>query len=302
MHRIDGPGHSNNLFTEGDPLIPTPATTVTSAWLNAMQEEVAGVIEGAGDTLDKDDNTQLLAAIDDLRDQAYGGFNRATGRHVKYEASADGILHNSVYVMNETGALGTPMEIGGWGFVETKIHTSDDYGFQTVSGYAGNATRGRTWVRSRESGSWRPWVEISTAPVFAGGVLLSAGQSVPYGYLECNGTPYSRTTYAALFSTIGTVFGAGDGSTTFNVPDLRGEFIRGWDNGRGLDPGRVFGSAQVDLLRSHVHYTGSESTRTIQVDGMGLAKLGEGANFATSATGGTETRPFNVALMFCIKY
>ncbi len=64
-------------------------------------------------------------------------------------------------------------------------------------------------------------------------------------FLPCDGSAISRTTYADLFDVIGTVFGVGDGSTTFNVPDLRGEFIRGWDNGAGVDSGRTFGSWQV---------------------------------------------------------
>jgi len=79
MHRIDGPGHASNLFTEGNPAVPTPATTVTADWLNALQEEVAGVIEGAGDTLDKPDNGQLLAAINTLIAAAVAGFTIADG-------------------------------------------------------------------------------------------------------------------------------------------------------------------------------------------------------------------------------
>lgn len=60
-----------------------------------------------------------------------------------------------------------------------------------------------------------------------------AGSSAPSGYLKANGALVSRTTYATLFAAIGTTFGAGDGSTTFALPDLRGEFLRGWDDGRG---------------------------------------------------------------------
>lgn len=67
MHRIDGPGATTqHLFTEGDPTQGVPATTVTGAWLNAVQEEIANVVEGAGLTLDKPDNTQLLAAIGEI--------------------------------------------------------------------------------------------------------------------------------------------------------------------------------------------------------------------------------------------
>jgi len=66
MHRIDGPGHVSNQFTEGDPLVPIPATTVTADILNAIQEEIASVIEEGGGALVKTDNTQLLAKIQSL--------------------------------------------------------------------------------------------------------------------------------------------------------------------------------------------------------------------------------------------
>jgi len=61
---------------------------------------------------------------------------------------------------------------------------------------------------------------------------------------ECDGRALSRTTYSALFAIMGITHGSGDGATTFNIPDKRGVVTRGWDNGRGLDVGRVFGSYQ----------------------------------------------------------
>lgn len=76
----------------------------------------------------------------------------------------------------------------------------------------------------------------------AGTIIAYADSTPPDGWLECNGQAVSRTTYADLFAAIGTTFGAGDSLTTFNLPDLRGEFIRGWDNGRGVDVGRSLGS------------------------------------------------------------
>ena len=71
---------------------------------------------------------------------------------------------------------------------------------------------------------------------------------VPAGWLLCDGTAVSRTTYAALFAAIGTLWGAGDGVTTFNLPDARGQFLRGLDRGRGVDPGRTMGSNQLGTL------------------------------------------------------
>ncbi|KYG64795.1 hypothetical protein AZI86_11360 [Bdellovibrio bacteriovorus] len=87
------------------------------------------------------------------------------------------------------------------------------------------------------------WTSLSGAP--AGLVSAFSVNTCPAGWLEANGATVSRTTYSALFSAVGTTFGAGDGSTTFQLPDLRGEFIRGWDHGRGVDSGRTFGSWQV---------------------------------------------------------
>lgn len=81
--------------------------------------------------------------------------------------------------------------------------------------------------------------------IMASGIVLPfAGAAAPGGWLLCQGQAVNRTTYAALFAAIGTAFGVGDGSTTFNVPDMRGEFPRGLDAGRGVDTGRTLGSAQ----------------------------------------------------------
>lgn len=86
-----------------------------------------------------------------------------------------------------------------------------------------------------------------------GQISAFAFNTAPDGWLKANGAAVSRTTYSDLFGAIGTTFGAGDGSTTFNVPDLRGEFLRGWDDGRGVDTGRAFGSTQQDQNKSHTH-------------------------------------------------
>lgn len=87
----------------------------------------------------------------------------------------------------------------------------------------------------------------------AGSYLDYAGEGSPVGYLRCNGAAYSRAVYTDLFAAIGTRYGAGDGSTTFNVPDLRGLARRDLDEGRGVDPSRVLGSYQASALGSHSH-------------------------------------------------
>lgn len=138
-----------------------------------------------------------------------------------------------------------------------------------------------------------------------GSVIHVAMNAAPTGWLKANGAAVSRSTYAALFSAIGTTFGAGNGSTTFNLPDLRGEFIRGWDDGRGVDSGRAFGSAQSDAFASHNHtqtHNGGSGGQINQMMG-GAGSLGTtAATNSTLSTGDTETRPRNVALLACIKF
>lgn len=140
-----------------------------------------------------------------------------------------------------------------------------------------------------------------------GTVLMHAANSAPAGYLKANGAAVSRTTYAALFAAIGTTFGVGNGSTTFNLPDLRGEFLRGWDDGRGADTGRTFGSAQADELESHTHGFGGNDA--LVTPGSSASGLASGPLFVAgveakpiTATGGAETRPRNVALLAIIKF
>jgi phage-related tail fiber protein len=81
-------------------------------------------------------------------------------------------------------------------------------------------------------------------PINAGTIAYLGMSTAPTGWIKANGAAISRSTYADLFAAIGTTYGSGDGSTTFNIPDLRGQFPRGWDDGRGVDSGRSFASSQ----------------------------------------------------------
>jgi len=154
-------------------------------------------------------------------------------------------------------------------------------------------------------------VDVSD-PTPAGTVIYSARQTAPTGYLVCDGSVVSRTTYATLFSAIGTAFGAGDGSSTFALPDLRGQFVRGWNSGANdqsvtsdVDSGRSFGSNQTDQLQQHTHtvaYTTSTSAGLSQIgDTTGTTDATKTTNAGQVGRFGTETRPVNVALLACIK-
>ncbi len=153
-----------------------------------------------------------------------------------------------------------------------------------------------------------------------------AMSSPPTGWLECNGATISRSTYATLFAAIGTTYGAGDGSSTFVLPDLRATFIRGFDNSRGIDTGRTFGSFQDqgipamkgDIADAH----GQSRTQTNAVSGFTNVFEGVGtSSWRTSIESSSGqyaevrfdstrivpdaphggVRPRNLALMYMIK-
>jgi hypothetical protein len=157
-----------------------------------------------------------------------------------------------------------------------------------------------------------------------GAVVNFARNTAPVGFLKANGSAVSVTAYAALDAAIY----VGDAlnptapwgyrctdplnpTTTRSIAggyivllDMRGEFPRGWDDGRGTDPGRAFGSAQVDDFKSHTHVPNALASASNSLTGSGgiphfYANTVAGS---TGATGGTETRPRNIALLACIKY
>jgi microcystin-dependent protein len=157
--------------------------------------------------------------------------------------------------------------------------------------------------------------------ILAGAIQYFATADAPKGWLKADGSAVLRTQYEKLFLAIGTTFGSGDGSTTFNLPDLRGEFVRGFDDGRGVDSGRTIGSKQSDNTKAHYHavlsypfrsntplytipaeqntmnvYTGSANGTTVHTGNQCTVELG------TTMVGGTETCPRNIALLACIKY
>ena len=156
------------------------------------------------------------------------------------------------------------------------------------------------------------WASAITPEVPAGTVIYTAANAAPAGYLEANGDLVTRATYANLFAAIGTTYGAGDGATTFKLPDLRGEFIRGWDHGRGIDAGRALGSAQAPQSNSLPEFkttTGAAVSNPGAVPDNGTyspwALTGYGGSTAYNLAfrkSGAETRPRSIALMPCIKH
>lgn len=160
---------------------------------------------------------------------------------------------------------------------------------------------------------------LVAAAVPVGAVQGFLRSAAPSGWLKLNGQAVSRTTYAALFALLGTTYGAGDGSTTFNLPDFRGEFLRGLDDGRGVDAARVLGSSQAQQVQQHKHATSAGKNTVGPFGGtatggrVGMTQdndnfwdyTNDGSDYdgVVNAAGvvGTETRPRNVAVLWCIK-
>lgn len=142
------------------------------------------------------------------------------------------------------------------------------------------------------------------------------------GYKYCNGDAIKRDDYRELFSVIGNAFGAGDNFNTFNLPDLRGQFLRGVDDGRAADPdaqyrtesgkngdtGDKVGSYQGDAFGTHQHFGFGESfddwALGIQDSNKQGSKGSMDSNnhyYGTTKAGGNETRPKNIYVYYIIK-
>jgi phage-related tail fiber protein len=162
-------------------------------------------------------------------------------------------------------------------------------------------------TNSQEWHDGNDWTQL----IPAGAVRAFAMSTAPDGWLKCNGAAISRTTYSKLFGVIGTTWGSGDGSTTFNLPDLRGEFIR------------LFSSTHPIAGFQNQDWKGFYQTNTLQNVSSGYSHgpvyMGKtifgaftGALFVgswqapASATGTTwdasEMRPRNRAMLYCVKY
>ncbi len=157
-------------------------------------------------------------------------------------------------------------------------------------------------------------IAASTAPLApgapTGAVVAFVVASAPAGWLECDGSSHANADYPALGALLNPA------GPSFTLPDLRGQFLRGWDHGRGLDPGRSLLSAQADQLQGHVHplnapngvlpagttgegFTGVTGTNTATPVMASGGPAGDGSN-GTPRTG-AETRPTNVAVLYCVK-
>lgn len=247
---------------------------------------------------------QMLAHINQRGIPAWDGLTNYEAGGLSYAQGSDGKIYKSVAASGPSATVQNPVtDVTDvyWtiAFADVGAFLDQTAGDARYTQRASNLSDVTNAATARTNlGVYSTSQSDELFPV--GSVVALARSTAPTGYLKANGALVSRTTYATLFTAIGTTWGVGDGSTTFALPDLRGEFIRGWDDGRGIDAGRVFGSLQLDEFKSHTH------TVTAQIGTAGGAPQSSGSGtvnpYTTNATGGAETRPRNVALLYCIKY
>jgi microcystin-dependent protein len=165
-------------------------------------------------------------------------------------------------------------------------------------------------------------IESVGSPI--GSIIIWPTPTIPTNYFECNGAALSRAQHSDLFGKLGTRYGVGDGTSTFNIPDLRGEFIRGYDHGAGNDldaanrtdsgggiTGDNVGTKALDTFHDHQHDLDQRTVYQNSGTGSAADLYNNDNNNDTVRTGfsvdgefksGLETAPRNVAMVYCIRY
>lgn len=267
---FDQPSNPDASYVDANPSLGVRGSIPPAAAFEQAQREILKVITEAGITPSDADLTQLWQAI-----QSIAG--SITNTAITNYLTGGAVDVNIPYAV----AGGTADVITGT-FAPVLTSLTDGQVVVLKVGAASNATTGPTLngnalgakIIIRNDGSalaagdlpangfailiydltttsWRFVAGFSAGG--AGGGAFVPGciywwptETAPTGALECNGAAVSRTTYSRLYGIIGTTYGVGDGSTTFNLPELRGEFIRGWDHGRGVDPDRTIRTTRGD--------------------------------------------------------
>ena len=308
MHPIETP---DKTFHDGDG-VSELGTILPAWWLNQVQSELLAVLTAAGIQPDKSQPNQLLAALNKLAvvttgNQEIGGDKTFTGLTT---------LKKGAIVADSSGDFNANQ------YLQIGANNVNAYFYNKRSGkYLSMRNDGELLYDGKRLLN----VDDLAGMIPSGAVMYFAGQTAPTGWLKANGAAVSRTLYAALFQAVGTTYGAGDGRTTFNLPDLRGEFIRGWDDGRGIDSGRTLGSVQGDAIRNITGKIDSGKNSALQLfdyieptgafgvekswkqwtaeSNSGNDNIPRAITFDASRVVPTanENRPRNIALLACIK-
>ena len=305
--QVDKFGVGKHGFSAGNPGGGVLATLLSNLWCDGVQQELINVIEAAGLAPSSATLNQLATAIQSGKLFSASAAGTADALTASFTPAVAALKDGMALFVRagSVNATATPTFTPNNGTIAAKTIVKGAGGALAAGDIAGAGH----WIELQYDLTLDKWVLLNPGNGIAAGlqpgeVAYFATSTLPTGYLKANGALVSRTTYAALFAKISTTYGVGDGSTTFQLPDTRGEFIRGWDDARGVDSGRALGSAQSHAVQDHTHASAAAASGA-QI----LAGGSNGAAISGSTTGGmitgtaaAETRPRNIAFMACIKY
>ena len=210
---------------------------------------------------------------------------------------------NNLYIKNnygdpdETAPLWINRATGEVNIKSLKVASFNNSGTVGSSGGSGGGSSGGSSGGSGGGGSGGGLYPT-------GGVMMFTVSGVPAGWLECDGRDLSISDYGVLYAVIGQNYTTNSGLDTisrFQIPDMRGLFVRGWSHGLNIDSGRSLGTTQDDMVGPHTHtYTAPLADGTASRFSTGRDNI-TNSTYDTAANTGTETRPKNIALIYCIK-
>lgn len=277
MHRIDTPtaqvdkfGAGKNGFTRGNPQTGVPATALDDDYFDAVQEELAGIVEAAGISLDKSNRAQVLEAIRYLIAEGIPELKDAS-------LTQKGVVQLSNATNSNSQILAaTPKAVSDLGALLLKITNNlseiKDAGPAAVAQTLANLGLG----------------EGSLVPI---GIPLPYPLATPpTGFLKVNGSSFSAATYPKL----ALAYPSGV------LPDLRGEFIRGFDDGRGVRADQNLLGWQGGGIQSHNHGLSNFEIRGL-TGGPTPGWFTSVNGLSTSDSGGDETRPRNIAFNYIVR-
>ncbi|WP_416183134.1 phage tail protein [Escherichia coli] len=299
MHRIDTKtaqkdkfGAGKNGFTRGNPQTGTPATDLDDDYFDMLQEELCSVVEASGASLEKARHDQLLTALRALllsRKNPFGD--------IKSDVTVKTALENlglekfqqaddATRIFSPDGDVYLRIDNAGWYFARKnagKIPVSTDAG-------GTGATNAKDAVFNLGLGAGTPAIGIPFFWPLAAMPNTVMDEWSDMVFLKPNGASFSAATYPKLAKVWPGLV----------IPDMRGEFPRIWDDGRGVDSGRALLSYQGDASRNITgSFGGTTNNGTCSVLGQGAGVFANGTSLVTPTNGsviGSATRPVTMTL------
>lgn len=298
------------------------ATNSTSEALAATPKAVKAANDNANNRLSKTGNLSEIksagtaAQLSAQQNIGLSSYGIAPALAAETGKDLNSLLTQGVFVL--TNPLNAPEPANNAGTVFVEVMTwqsgSGDNGYRVIQRLYGYGSSGsianRVWVRTKTP-DWGGWYELysqANKPTAADvGAIVREDAPVgipqpwplvtaPLGWLICNGATFDKAMYPYLAS----AYPSG------KLPDLRGEFIRGWDNGRGVDPGRSLLAWQDDMIKKHSHTLGTYKSVDAGIKmpvtaGAELSNSGVGGAMYTGEAGSSETRPRNIAFNYIVR-